>query len=216
MKRYIKATALNPLDEQLNEQLYLCEEPDTSAEVLTVLANSPYFEVLQLVARHPNTPEMVRQSIDPVVLMNAEERSLIAHRPTTPVKTLELLATDPCSFVQFEVAENPRTPTHVRQEIKNFYSDLVTIISFSIHTAPDKNATILDAAKVATDNLMLTDDTPLNVIRIKIRDSIRFSNLVVIVPWIPLFADKLIVKDAIARQLASIGCALLDWEWEDA
>lgn len=215
MKRYIKATALNPLDGSVLEQLDICMDPDASSEVLTELANSPYVEVLQYVATHPNTPESVKKSINPVVLMRADERSLIAHRPTTPIETLELLATDPCSSVQFEVAENPSTPTQVRQEIINFYLDLVTIISFSIHTTPDETA-IRDAAKVATDNLMLTDDIPLNVIRINIREGIRFSDLNIVVSWIPLFEDKRIVKDAIARQLKSIGCTVLDWEWEDA
>lgn len=215
MKRYIQATALNPLDSSVLEQLDICMDPDANSGVLTELANSPYVEVLQYVATHPNTPESVKESINPVVLMDADERGLIAGSLNTPVDVLELLATDPCSPVQFEVAENPNTPAEVRQEIINFYSDLVTIINFSIHTVPDENA-ILDAAKIATDNLMLTDDIPLNVIRINIREGIRFSDLVVVVSWIPLFADKRIVKDAITRQLKSIGCAVLDWDWEDA
>ena len=63
---------------------------------------------------------------------------------------------------------------------------------------------------------MLTDDIPLNVIHIDIREGIRFSDLNIVVSWIPLFEDKRIVKDTIARQLKSIGCKVLDWDWEDA
>jgi len=107
----LAARALVDANDDPEDRAILAEHPDTSAEVLVLLAEDDAAPVRDVVASHPNTPPELL-----VVLSGDEEhwtRKGVAENPNATAETLVLLSRDASEYVRDAVAEHPNTPPEV-------------------------------------------------------------------------------------------------------
>lgn len=103
----------------LPQRLFCAKQANTPARVLEQLAEDDDWHVRQEVAANLSTPSNILQSLALDKETNEWNRIKInvAENLHTPVKTLELLATDPSRQVRAGVASNENTPVRLLRKL---------------------------------------------------------------------------------------------------